>query len=94
MCDYSLDLVASRPAKVGDELVTMKFQNSMTRGFAAANPGTTMLLNSTDAKRTGRMAMLGLQVLEEELKPARSSSCHISDLTPAVFRMSPDRSRR
>ena len=35
MCDYSLNLVASRPAKVGDELVTMKFQNSMTRGFAA-----------------------------------------------------------
>jgi hypothetical protein len=35
MCDYSLDLVASRPAKVGDELVTTKFQNSMTRGFAA-----------------------------------------------------------
>ena len=35
MCDYSLHLVASRPAKVGDELVTMKFQNSMTRGFAA-----------------------------------------------------------
>jgi len=35
MGDYSLDLVASRPAKVGDELVTMKFENSMTRGFAA-----------------------------------------------------------
>jgi hypothetical protein len=35
MCDYSLNIVASRPAKVGDELVTMKFQNSMTRGFAA-----------------------------------------------------------
>ena len=35
MCDYSLDLVASRPAKVGDELVTTKFKNSMTRGFAA-----------------------------------------------------------
>jgi hypothetical protein len=35
MCDYSLDLVASRPAKVGDELVTTKFQNSITRGFAA-----------------------------------------------------------
>jgi hypothetical protein len=34
MCDYSLDLVASRPAKVGDALVTTKFQNSMTRGFA------------------------------------------------------------
>jgi hypothetical protein len=35
MCDYSLHLVASRPAKVGDELVTTKFKNSITRGFAA-----------------------------------------------------------
>jgi hypothetical protein len=35
MCDYSLDLVRSRPAKVGDKLVTTEFQNSMTRGFAA-----------------------------------------------------------
>jgi hypothetical protein len=35
MCDYSLELAASRPAKVGDKLVTTKFQNSMTRGFAA-----------------------------------------------------------
>ena len=35
MCDYSLDFVASRPAKVGDKLVTTKFENSVTRGFAA-----------------------------------------------------------
>ena len=35
MCDYSLHLVASRAAKVGDELVTSKFDNSITRGFAA-----------------------------------------------------------
>ena len=35
MCDYSLDLVASRPAKVGDKLITTRFQYSMTRGFAA-----------------------------------------------------------
>jgi hypothetical protein len=35
MCDYSLELVASRPAKIGDELVTTRFQSSMTRGFAA-----------------------------------------------------------
>ena len=35
MCDYSLDLVTSRPAKIGDKLVTTKFQDSMTRGFAA-----------------------------------------------------------
>jgi hypothetical protein len=35
MCDYSLHLVASRAAQVGDELVTTKFDNSLTRGFAA-----------------------------------------------------------
>jgi hypothetical protein len=35
MCDYSLHLVASRPAKVGDKLVTTAFNNSLTRGFAA-----------------------------------------------------------
>ena len=35
MCDYSLHNVASRPAKVGDKLMTAKFDNSLTRGFAA-----------------------------------------------------------
>ena len=35
MCDYSLHLVTSRPAKVGDKLVSTNFINSITRGFAA-----------------------------------------------------------
>jgi hypothetical protein len=35
MCDYSLHHVASRPAKVGDKLVTTSFSNSSTRGFTA-----------------------------------------------------------
>ena len=35
MCDYSLHLVTSRPAKVGDKLVSTKFTNSTTRGFSA-----------------------------------------------------------
>jgi hypothetical protein len=35
MCDYSLQHVASRPAKINDKLVTTKFHNSITRGFAA-----------------------------------------------------------
>lgn len=34
MCDYSLDYVASRPAKAGDKLVSTSFTNSITRGFA------------------------------------------------------------
>jgi hypothetical protein len=35
MCDYSLDLLASRPAKVGDKLVTTNFPHTVTRGFAS-----------------------------------------------------------
>ena len=35
MCDYSLHNVASRPAKVGDKLVSTRFKNAVTRGFAA-----------------------------------------------------------
>jgi hypothetical protein len=35
MCDYSLHFVASRPAKVGDKLVTTKFGNPISGGFAA-----------------------------------------------------------
>ncbi len=35
MCDYSLHLVASRPAKVGDKLVSTRFPSSSTRGFAS-----------------------------------------------------------
>lgn len=37
MCDYSLHAVASRPAKVGDKLITTQFNNTMTRGFSAAD---------------------------------------------------------
>ena len=35
MCDYSLHNVATRPARIEDKLVTTKFSNSITRGFAA-----------------------------------------------------------
>jgi hypothetical protein len=35
MCDYSLENVASRAARVGEKLVSTQFMNSLTRGFAA-----------------------------------------------------------
>jgi hypothetical protein len=35
MCDYSLHNGTSRPAKVDDKLLSTKFSNSITRGFAA-----------------------------------------------------------
>ena len=45
MCDYSLHNVASRPAKIGDRLVSLAFPNALTRGFAASNePGVAVCL--------------------------------------------------
>jgi hypothetical protein len=35
MCDYSLHLVASRPARVGDKLISTSFPETITRGFAS-----------------------------------------------------------
>jgi hypothetical protein len=35
MCDYSLQHVANRAAKVGDKLVSTQFVNTITRGFTA-----------------------------------------------------------
>ena len=55
MCDYSLENVRSRPAKVGDKLTTREFGTG-TRGFAAAEdvrvavcvlPGTELAFAST-----------------------------------------------
>jgi len=40
MCDYSLQYVANRPAKVGDKLVSSQFPNSITRGFSAVGEPT------------------------------------------------------
>ena len=37
MCDYSLHDVASRPAAVGDKLVSTRFSNAITRGFASVD---------------------------------------------------------
>ena len=54
MCDYSLHHVATRPAQIEDKLVTTKFNNSITRGFAAVGqpnvavcllPGTEVAFN-------------------------------------------------
>src|SRR5262245_30326736 len=45
MCDYSLHSVKSRPAEVGDKLITTQFYPSSTRGFAAVgNPNVVVCL--------------------------------------------------
>ena len=37
MCDYSLHLVVSRPARVGDKLISTSFPHTTTRGFASVD---------------------------------------------------------
>jgi len=34
MCDYSLEYIASRPAAVADQLISTRFNKTITRGFA------------------------------------------------------------
>lgn len=62
MCDYSLELVASRRAKVGDKLVSAGFPRTTTRGFASASdpnlavcllPGTELAFEDDIRSETG-----------------------------------------
>ena len=55
MCDYSLEHVESRAAKVGDKLVATRFLNSITRGFAG-----------TDNPRVAVCLLPGTEVAFEE----------------------------
>jgi hypothetical protein len=66
MCDYSLHNVASRPAKVGDQLTTRDFSTG-TRGFAAAEdarvavcvlPGTELAFDD-DVQHDRAFSMVG-----------------------------------
>ena len=62
MCDYSLELVASRPAKVGDKLVSAGFRHTITRGFVSLDdpnvavcvlPGTELAFDNEVRCETG-----------------------------------------
>jgi len=59
MCDFSLQAVRSRPAKVGDKLVTCDFGTG-TRGFAAADdPGLAVcVMPGTELAFAGEVACL------------------------------------
>ena len=69
MCDYSLECVASRPAKVGDRLVSTDFPGSYTRGFSAFGepgvaicllPGTELAFDQ-EAEQEARMTFMPFQ---------------------------------
>jgi hypothetical protein len=45
MCDYSLHAVKSRPAEVGETLISTSFRSTSTRGFASeSDPGVAVCL--------------------------------------------------
>ena len=64
MCDFSLQAVRSRPAKVGDKLVTRDFGTG-TRGFAAADdPGLAVcVMPGTELAFAGEVACLSIGLL-------------------------------
>ena len=75
MCDYSLHNVAARPAKVGDKLVSTRFPNSITRGFATIgepnvsvclSPGTELAFEG-DVKYETALAFLPKKKLGESV---------------------------
>ena len=64
MCDYSLQLIASRPAKIGERLVSTSFHSSATRGFASVGnrnvavcllPGTELAFEKEVLCKSGRV---------------------------------------
>jgi hypothetical protein len=79
MCDYSLHEVPSRPAKVGDKLVSTQFWNTTTQGFSAVGepevavcllPGTEIAFNS-DVRRKETGFFLSLFSREPRQIPHR-----------------------
>jgi hypothetical protein len=84
MCDYSLHTVTSRPARVGDQLVTSDFPGTMTRGFAAlGHPGTAVCLVpgteiafAQEAQRKHLFASFGFGKLAEHVARFRQINMH------------------
>ena len=88
MCDYSLHHVASRPAKVGDRLVSTKFMNSTTGGFAAVGepevavclrPGTEVAFDQDVAYERGLgliLPKMGYTTVREKVARFRQIDTH------------------
>jgi hypothetical protein len=86
MCDYSLMSVASRPAKVGDELVSTRFSKTPTRGFAAVGepevavcllPGTELVFEK-EVEFEWRLAFLSTRKVKQTVARFR----HINEDNP------------
>lgn len=86
MCDYSLESVASRPARVGDKLISTRFPASTTRGFAGVDdptvavclqPGTELAFESP-VECGSRFNNFSIKVVEQTVARFR----HINEKEP------------
>ena len=75
MCDFSLQSVRSRPAKVGDKLVTCDFGTG-TRGFAAADDPelAVCVMPGTELAFAGEVACLSAGLLGWKTKTTQSTT--------------------
>jgi hypothetical protein len=86
MCDYSLHHVATRPAQIEDKLVTTKFKNSITRGFAAVGephvavcllPGTEIAFDeNVECEPSFGIGILPNKKIEQRLARFRQINMH------------------
>jgi hypothetical protein len=85
MCDYSLHLLASRPAKVGETLTATDFAKSISRGFAAAGepevavcllPGTELAFTS-EVRYDRALSLFGKGRVDD--KVARFRQINVND---------------
>ena len=85
MCDYSLHTIRSRPAKIGDKLVTKDFGTG-TRGFAStADPDTAVyVLPGTELAFAGEISYLDWSL--RSLIRARFSVLTRTQHKTAIFR--------
>jgi hypothetical protein len=76
MCDYSLQDIASRPATVGDELVSTSFKDMLTRGFASPKepavavclmPGTEVAFAAAPVEYAGVLPFLPYRRIENRV---------------------------
>jgi hypothetical protein len=87
MCDYSLEQHDSRPAKIGDKLVTSAFQHTTTRGFCASDSSdvAVCLLPGTELVFDRPVVLSGLSGLVNILKNVKLRTArfrHINENEP------------
>jgi hypothetical protein len=90
MCDYSLHHVATRAAKVGDKLISTRFPNSLTRGFAAVGepdvavcllPGTELAFER-EVEAEPAIGLLPTRKLDESV----ARFCYVDNGYPSAHR--------